>query len=496
MKMPEAIVAAAFALFSFNASANPSGHVLMISVDGLHALDLLDYTATHPGSALAGLAANGIEYSGARTPAPADSFPGILALTTGGTPEVTGVYFDVSYARTLSPPGSACNSTGTTVAYDESVDNTKAASGEPLLDPSRLPLDPAGCKPVSPHAYLRVNTIFEVVRQAGGYTAWIDKHPSYEIVNGPSGKGVIDLYTPEIGANFEGSRDAHVDKITASIQATERYDGKKVDALINEINGFEHDGKTPAPVPTIFGLNLQEVNVAQKLAGYKNAQGEPSKGLEEALAHSDKLIGRIVSALRKNNLIASTLFIVTAKHGNGPIDPNRIGHVNEKALEAVVERAAPGSLAQITADRAALIWLKDSDKTGKVASAFKSSSGRLGISNVLHGRSLALLFPSIRTDSRAPDIVLIPRRGVIYAQAGDGKKAEHGGFDNDDTNVALLLSNPSLARKFVRVPVATTQVAPTILASLGIAPEKLQAVRQQGTPLLPGEDWEKLLKRH
>jgi arylsulfatase A-like enzyme len=92
--------------------------------------------------------------------------------------------------------------------------------------------------------------------------------------------------------------------------------------------------------------------------------------------------------------------------------------------------------------------------------------------------------------------VLIPRRGVIYAQAGDGKKAEHGGFDNDDINVALLLSNPSLARKFVRVPVATTQVAPTILASLGIAPEKLQAVRQQGTPLLPGEDWGKLLKRY
>jgi len=42
------------------------------------------------------------------------------------------------------------------------------------------------------------NTIFEVVRSKGGHTAWADKHPAYDLVNGPSGKGVEDLFTPEI----------------------------------------------------------------------------------------------------------------------------------------------------------------------------------------------------------------------------------------------------------------------------------------------------------
>ena len=51
-----------------------------------------------------------------------------------------------------------------------------------------------------PHEYVRVNTIFEVVKAHGGRTAWTDKHPSYEWTNGPSGKGVDDFYGPEINS--------------------------------------------------------------------------------------------------------------------------------------------------------------------------------------------------------------------------------------------------------------------------------------------------------
>ena len=49
-----------------------------------------------------------------------------------------------------------------------------------------------------PHNAIRTNTIFEVVKSKGGHTAWADKHPAYDLVNGPSGNGVEDLYTPEI----------------------------------------------------------------------------------------------------------------------------------------------------------------------------------------------------------------------------------------------------------------------------------------------------------
>ena len=71
---------------------NEVRHVLLISVDGLHALDVAKYIASHPHSALAELASHGITYSGANTPQNSDSFPGLLALVTGGTPVTSGLF--------------------------------------------------------------------------------------------------------------------------------------------------------------------------------------------------------------------------------------------------------------------------------------------------------------------------------------------------------------------------------------------------------------------
>ncbi|MDA8095234.1 MAG: alkaline phosphatase family protein [Betaproteobacteria bacterium] len=468
------------------------GHVLMISVDGLHAQDLRLFIRAHPRSALATLARDGVVYGGAHTVAPADSFPGLLALVTGGTPAVTGVYYDVTYDRRLSPPGSRCRRVGTPVVFDETVDQPGAAPGAPTIDPARLPRDPRrGCAPVYPHDYLRVNTLFEVVRAAGGYTAWIDKHPVYEIVDGPSGKGVNDLYTPEIGANFAGPVGQGRGAIMASLSHTERYDDGKVDALLHEIGGFRHDGRVPAPVPTLFGLNLQAANVGEKLGGYQDAAGHPSPTLEAALVHCDRQIGRIVAALRARRLLGSTLVIVTAKHGNGPIDPHAVRHVDRRLLERVVARAAQGEVAQITADQVALIWLRDAAKVKAVVAALRAHRKALGVRRVLFGRGLLRRLGLRRSDSRAPDMIVIPRDGVIYARAGDPKKAEHGGFSADDTSVALLVSNPHLARRDVEVRerVSTTQVAPTILASLGLSTHLLRAVALQGTRVLPGEPW-------
>jgi len=79
-------------------------HVLLISVDGLHALDASNYVASHPNSALAELADHGITYSNARTPALSDTFPGLLALVTGGSPVSHGLFYDVSYDRGIFRP--------------------------------------------------------------------------------------------------------------------------------------------------------------------------------------------------------------------------------------------------------------------------------------------------------------------------------------------------------------------------------------------------------
>src|SRR6266487_958330 len=82
-------------------------HVLLLSIDGFHQLDLERYVAGHSGSALAALVARGTQYTNTTSSRPSDSFPGTLAMTTGGSPSSTGIYYDVSWDDSLSPPGSA-----------------------------------------------------------------------------------------------------------------------------------------------------------------------------------------------------------------------------------------------------------------------------------------------------------------------------------------------------------------------------------------------------
>jgi hypothetical protein len=65
---------------------NGYGHVLLLSVDGLHRQDLARWVAHNPQSALAQLARHGVTDTNATTTTPSDSVPGLLAQVTGGTP--------------------------------------------------------------------------------------------------------------------------------------------------------------------------------------------------------------------------------------------------------------------------------------------------------------------------------------------------------------------------------------------------------------------------
>ena len=221
-------------------------HVLLISVDGLHALDVANFVQSHPNSALAELSGHGVTYFNARTPSLSDSFPGLLALVTGGSPISDGLFYDVSYDRTIFDPTNitCAGSPGNMMVFDESIDlyNSSNVSLN-VIDPTKLPriLDAHGnCVPLFPHSALRTNTIFEVVKASGGHTAWADKHPAYDLVNGPSGTGVDDLYTPEI-TNVNGF-DA-----TVSVVCTAQNDQLKVNAIINEIHGLRHECRGPSP---------------------------------------------------------------------------------------------------------------------------------------------------------------------------------------------------------------------------------------------------------
>ena len=189
------LLAAATVLLTTLAQAEPGSkvkHILLISVDGMHALDFSNCSQGIPSANggepycpnLAKLAWHAVNYVSASTSKPSDSFPGLTALITGGTPHSTGTYYDVSYDRSLSPPikdtaagvvaGPCPGVIGTQVGFDESIDvDSSRLDGGGGIDPNFLPRDPKhGCAFVYPHNFLRVNTIFEVVKAAGGYTAW------------------------------------------------------------------------------------------------------------------------------------------------------------------------------------------------------------------------------------------------------------------------------------------------------------------------------------
>ena len=496
-------------------------HVLLISVDGLHALDVANYVATHKDSALAELSEHGVTFANARTPSNSDSFPGLLALITGGSPNSSGLFYDVSYNRSIfDPTNTTCTGQpGNMQVYDESIDNYNASNVSlNTINPAALPryFDENGkCSPKYPHNAERTNTIFEVVKhELGARTAWADKHPAYDIVNGPSGKGVDDLYTPEI-TNAPGFDN------TVSVVCTAQNDALKVQAILNEIHGLSSDGLKKVGIPAVFGMNFQAVSVGQKLekdnkaggctsdtnpsingqpGGYLDGAGTPSAVLSYGLKKTDDALWAMIHALKQAHIYDSTLFIVTAKHGQSPINPvkvNKPGHFADLVAAVALTDPSPAADAIANAnacstgpcgfvqdDDIALVWLQDQSQTQLVTDYLNKHASELFIDEVLGGHELGLKFNSPLHDPATPDILVQPIYGTIYT-GSTAKNAEHGGFSFGDTNVGLIVSNPGLDRQTVKSPVATSQVAATILKALGIDPGELQAVRNEGTQALP-----------
>jgi arylsulfatase A-like enzyme len=450
--------------------------VVLVSLDGFHAFDLVRYVDANPSSAMARLVAHGITYENAYTTGPSDSFPGSLALTTGGTPVSTGVIYDNSWDDTLSPPGSACATLGTQVLYDESVNTGSGDSWTPSIDPTLLPLDPAkACTPVFPHQYLKVNTIFNVTNAAGLLTAFADKHPTYEIYNGPSGAGVDDLYLTESSA-FNSDFD---------VPTIEVNDGMKVEAMLNWIDGFDHDRTARIGVPSIMGMNFQTPNVAQKNFGYADASGTPTPGLAAAYDFVDGQLARVLSEMDAQGITDSTLFILAAKHGNSPVDPALKRTTDDGPYQTLIDGVAPGLLANLTDDDEAIIWLTDHSRADQVAAALRANIAQVGGGTVYAGRELDALLGGRMIPSRRPDVIVDSTLGVIYSSHAQ-KLVEHGGFHETDRHVALVVAEPSLLPRRIKARVSNTQVAPSILRVLGLDPGQLQAVRKEHTAVLPG----------
>ncbi len=545
-------------------------HVLLISIDGMHAVDYENCVAANTCPNLAALGKTGVNYTRTTTSRPSDSFPGLMALVSGGSPRTVGAFYDVAYDRVLAPPkiatgnglpGGTCNVNqinGTQTEYEEGneIDQSKLNGGfagystidggVKSINPDRLIRDPFNnCQPVYSWNFVRTNTIFGVIHAAGGYTAWSDKHAGYASVSGPTGtdqpSNVDDYYSPEVNslqivlpglktaaltpqASFDcGTLVPNGDDWTTDFDAIKCYDQLKVNAVLNQIRGRTHLGTNKAPVPVIFGMNFQAVSVGEKLiepksavrtdansGGYEDAQGTPRPKMLAEIQFVDAAIGQMVEALKHGSLLDSTTIIITAKHGQSPIDPNRFFPIpgnsgnNGTPPSGIIGSFLPAVYSDpnnglgLAEDDISQIWLADSSRTADAVTALENAATAIGLGQIYYGASNNILFnaPGVPNnpgpccklreggDPRTPDIVVIPNVGGVYT--GNLKKqSEHGGYAWDDTNVMLLVSNPHIHAKTIHSFVETAQVAPTILQLLGHEPQRLDAVRTEGTPVLP-----------
>ena len=524
-------------------------HVLLLSIDGMHAVDL--YNCSHGVAGvnngdpycpnLTALSHRAINYVAAVSSKPSDSFPGLAALITGGSPKSTGLYYDVAYDRSLAAPatttgtglaGGSCTPygipAGTTTDFDQGIDldDTQLNGGAPgaavtdggiaSIDPKKLVRDPQkGCTPVYPWNFLRTNTIFGVVHAAGGYTAWIDKHPSYSMAAGPGGRGLDDYYSPEVSSNVvplpgvttsQGVscakvRDSSGGAWNSSFANIQCYDALKVNALLKQIEGKTHNG-APAEIPALFGMNFQAVYIGQSVVepgvgagGYQNAAALPSSELLQEIEFVDASIGDIVGALKNAGLYEDTLLIITAKHGESPIDTSSYVADGNNTPATLLGNAIPFSESPLnttgigaTEDDVSVLWLNPGASVTAAVALLENNATAIGLGQIYYGPTLWLnynvggLDPG--QDPRTPDIIVTPNVGVTYS-GSTTMNADHGGFSHDDTNVMMLVANPRFRPSTVWATTTTTQVAPTILKALGLDPTALDAVREEGTAVLP-----------
>jgi hypothetical protein len=468
---------------------------------------------------------------------------------TGGDPRATGVYYDVSYNHALYEAGTtSCHgqATGADVVYDspDDLDSTRLDAGQgipglqsdpgkimqmtgnpqTLLNPATFPVNPKTCQPIWPHSYLKVNTVFEVARGAGLRTAWSDKHPVYESFNGPSGNGIQDLFTPEIDSNaIEPNGTPYPGGIswTGDNAATRQYDSYKVQAIINEIDGYNHTGTGQrAGAPAIFGMNFQTISTAEKLlkseaviggpvlpGGYLPGTTTPGPLLSSALDWLDGQLQRMDQEIHRQGIADSTAIILTAKHGQSPLDPNQLTRIDDGAIITAINNAwsaahkgAGNLIVAGTDDDLWQSYLSDRSQraadfvkhylwthtaTGVTYSGGARTLAHSGLAAIYAGKEAAEFFGVPTWDPRHPDVFGRVQVGVVFTTGT--KIAEHGGSNPGDRDVPLVVYAPgTVGPSHVDSSVETTQVAPTILHLLGLDPGALRAVRIEGTQVLPG----------
>ena len=396
-------VSAASAQVQYQPAQGTPKHAVLIFIDGFR-VDLLDpELAPH----IAALGRAGVRFANAVVGFPSDSMPGILGPLTGGSPRETGIPYDEYYDR----------------HYKLAVEITETVTVPPGL---------------KPHDLLKVPTIFEAAKATGLKTAFVSKHVGYEIVQGPSGKGVDHLELPE-SATWKGP--------------FKDYDAQNFDMLRGMIANEGAD---------IAGIYAIAANYAMKDHGVSAAE------TRAAVTDIDTQVGKVVDAVKDAGRYDDTVFVVMGDHGDTDTpkavaskgDGSVVGFLAEKGIKA----------AKITADDVMLAWLADSSQAREAVSLLDTpeSKERFGIDRVLGPEAVKAMGDF--ADDQMPDFVLLVKPGVVYTKLPSTKKAEHGGDFESDRRVAFVMEGPGVkSGAVVDAKVNIFSTAPTLAKLLGLS---------------------------
>ena len=199
-----------------------------------------------------------------------------------------------------------------------------------------------------------------------------------------------DFYGPEINSipvalPFGGCTPVpfpdptYDDGWTTSFANIQCYDQLHTQAVLNQIDGYTHDRSKWVGVPTVFGTNFQAVSVGEKLAkdpvagvagGYLDVFGTSGQGLASELDFVDHQLGKFVAELKKQGIYDSTLIIVSAKHGQSPIDVSKRHPIGGGQPATTIGSAKAFDIS----DDGSLIWLTDQELMPSVVANISASS--------------------------------------------------------------------------------------------------------------------------
>ena len=191
----------------------------------------------------------------------------------------------------------------------------------------------------------------------------------------------------------------------------------------------------------------------------------------------------MINELKAKGLWSSTLVIISAKHGQGGLDPATVVKIAETNITTTVTGVDANAVC--SDDDVGIIWLNDKSKLAATVTALQANATLMAtVESIMTGNDIVARFGSTYPN-RTPDIIIFPKPGTLYSTSSK-KNSDHGGPSEDDTHIICLVANPNLVPNKIETRVNTTQIAPTIVQQLGKDPNSLQAVVSESTPVLPG----------